>query len=788
MKASNSNIGVIASFLVSLITIILPTVNARPWEASAIRPEDLLNLREFGSLGPIEISSDGKLVICEVHENRQSIVVDPSESLLTGVPWYGKGMDILLVNTETQASRTLTRNGGSNWSPKWSPDGQHVAFLSDRDGSARAKLWVWDRPTDALRKISDLPVRAGGIEWMPNSEDVLTTIFPEDRYPDANRAFPAESVKIPQNEIGTRRSTVVLYSSNSVSAKNSSNGVSDPWVLENNLDLVLMNIRTSQVKILVRNKSISQYSPSPDGSNVAFTTPKRFEKPGSQQILWDLSIVAVSSGKQSLVASDVRFDYDGASFSWSPDSLHVAYLAGGPMEFETGHGDCILADLNGGPPLNITSFRGRGPRQKQRRPLWDAAGKLVFMIRGDSVWKAETAAQTARQLAAIPGHRVVEFVAERNLLWSPDGGKSTVVLTFDDEARQSGFYKLQLEEGATARLLEKGQCYTCVNTNEHVSAVPNGRELVYASQDSQHYDDLWMSDFNFRSRRRLTHLNPALDRYQMGKARLVEWRSSDGDLLQGSLLLPSGYEEGRRYPLIVWVYGGDRGSDHVNNFGVVSGSANNLQLLATRGYAVLFPDAPQQLGTPMADLARTVLPGVSKVIEMGIADPDCLGVIGHSYGGYSALSLIVQTKLFKAAVVEDGIGDLISAYGQMNENGAAFGTSVAEHGQELMGGTPWDYRDRYIENSPLFFLDRVQTPVLIVHGASDTTVAAFLGDEIFVGLRRLGKEVEYAKYEGESHSPSYWSYANQLDLCHRVITWFDDHLKKQQADSARVHR
>jgi dipeptidyl aminopeptidase/acylaminoacyl peptidase len=113
----------------------------------------------------------------------------------------------------------------------------------------------------------------------------------------------------------------------------------------------------------------------------------------------------------------------------------------------------------------------------------------------------------------------------------------------------------------------------------------------------------------------------------------------------------------------------------------------------------------------------------------------------------------------------------------MGEAGDAFGVANLEQGQGLMGGTPWEYRDRYIENSPIFFLDRVETPLLIVHGKEDTAVASFLGDEVFVGLRRLGKEVEYAKYKGEGHSPIYWSYANQLDFCNRMIGWFDKYLK-----------
>lgn len=97
-----------------------------------------------------------------------------------------------------------------------------------------------------------------------------------------------------------------------------------------------------------------------------------------------------------------------------------------------------------------------------------------------------------------------------------------------------------------------------------------------------------------------------------------------------------------------------------------------------------------------------------------------------------------------------------------------------------MGGGPWQYPNKYTENSPLFYLDRVQAPLLIVHGTEDTAVPSFLADEIFVGLRRLGKEVEYAKYEGEGHSQISWGYINQVDYLNRIIDWFDAHLKKPE--------
>ena len=115
----------------------------------------------------------------------------------------------------------------------------------------------------------------------------------------------------------------------------------------------------------------------------------------------------------------------------------------------------------------------------------------------------------------------------------------------------------------------------------------------------------------------------------------------------------------------------------------------------------------------------------------------------------------------------------------MDKTGAAFGTSNLEHGQNGLGGAPWEFPSRYLENSPIFYLNRVETPLLIVHGAEDTTVVPSLADEVFVGLRRLGKEVEYAKYKGEGHSPIDWSYANQKDFCNRMIAWFDKYLKRE---------
>jgi dipeptidyl aminopeptidase/acylaminoacyl peptidase len=195
------------------------------------------------------------------------------------------------------------------------------------------------------------------------------------------------------------------------------------------------------------------------------------------------------------------------------------------------------------------------------------------------------------------------------------------------------------------------------------------------------------------------------------------------------------------------------------------------------GYALLLADSDLEVGSPMVDLLKSVMPGIDKAVDLGVADPDRIGIIGHSYGGYGTLALIAQSSRFKAAVMRAGTGNLLSGYGHLLPDGTNPGITWSESGQGRMRGSPWEFRERYIENSPIFYLDRAAAPLLIVHGERDIAVPAFLADEVFTGLRRLGKPVTYLRYRDEGHWEGQWSYANQLDVLNRVIAWFDRHLK-----------
>jgi dipeptidyl aminopeptidase/acylaminoacyl peptidase len=739
--------------------------------------EDALKTVEFGELMPVGLSPDGKWLAYTVKSNQRSRMADRESWARSGVRDSFTGMDVWILSIETGIARNLTGGEGDSFMPAWSPDGHYLAFLSDRDGSGQLRLWVWDFIRNQMKKVSDLNVRQfGQIEWSPNGQEIIVPVIPENMSVDDYVKKFTSTSEGPITDTGKKvpGSTAVLYQSGgTVAGKEPPR--SDPWNLDGYLrDLKLIDVASGRANTVVRGQRIGTFFVSPDGSRIAYTIPKRFEKPGSQQILFDLVTKVLGTGAERAVASDVRFDYDGGSFSWSPDGRHLAYQTGGPEERVR---DCYVADADGGNVRDISMLSPLAPHMSTP-PLWDAGKKYIYFIRDGALWRSSIDQSKGVELARLPDRQIAKLIPQSsNLLWTPDGGKSTIVLTHDDVGKQDGFYRIDLITGESAKLLEKGQCYTCVNSEHQFAVRSDGRAVVFFTEDAQHDNDLWISDSSFGNPQRLTHLNPQFDKYKMGAARLVHWLSDDGQILRGALLLPADYQEGKLYPLIVWVYGGSLRSNDFDRFGLEGSGPFNLQIFATRDYTVLVPDSPQQPGTPMVDLAKTVLPGVNAIIEMGIADPDRLGVMGHSNGGYSTLGLITQTKRFKAAMEADGMADLLAEYGEMDQAGTAFGTSNLEHGQDALGGTPWEVRERYIENSPIFYLDRVATPLMIVHGSKDRAVSAYLGDEVFVDLRRLGKEVEYAKYEGEEHSPSYWSYANQVDFCNRVIAWFDRFLK-----------
>lgn len=725
---------------------------------------DALDVRYFSEYAPIDFSPDGAWIAFAARANKRNHDISPEELENTGVPHFGSASEIYLQDRRTGTVRKLTE-GSDNWLPTWSPNGQHLAFMSNRGGTGEARLWIWDKSNNSLYCASQVGTRGAQIAWVDNDSVAVAARPTEERAatpPGGGDANARPAGVQDSSAIGVREFRTIENS-----GKQQSVG---PWDLDRfRRALILVDIHGSHPPTtLVRSTRISSFYLSPDRRRIAYSSPLRFESPNSQQMLFDINSITLGSSAIKTIFHSVRMDISGREFRWSVDGSWIAFQASGMSEE---HYDAFVANSTTGAMRNVTQFRQVG--HSGGSPLWDREDHL-YILREGELWRAATDNTAAVRISRKDSVKIKQMVSDGNQLFETD--RSAFVLGQDNVTLSEHLYRVDLRSGMLTELGGSEGCLDCAVMRDSVWVSPERTSLAVVRETGSLPPDLWEYDLSRAVRTRLTTLNPTLEPYAFGNTRIVRWLSDDGVELGGTLLLPSGYVEGQRYPLVVWVYGTASGKNHLNSFGTAATGPLNMQLLATRGFAILFPDAPQNQGSPMLDLVKTVLPGVNKVVEMGVADKNRIGVMGHSNGGITTMDLLVQTRRFAAAVVIDGTSDLLGFYGEMDKKGASFGLPLDEQGLGLMGGTPWEFRDRYIENSPFFYLDRVSTPLLIVEGGADTFVQPYLTNELFVAMKRLGKTAEYATYEGEGHGPEVWNYKNQQDLAARVIGWFEHYL------------
>jgi dipeptidyl aminopeptidase/acylaminoacyl peptidase len=299
--------------------------------------------------------------------------------------------------------------------------------------------------------------------------------------------------------------------------------------------------------------------------------------------------------------------------------------------------------------------------------------------------------------------------------------------------------------------------------------------ILFTKETFQVFPDLHYADLSFQQTLVLSQANPWQKDYLWGSAEIVSWTSLDGQPLEGMLFKPENFDPRKKYPMIVNFYERSSESVHRHRAPEPHRSTINYTFYTSRGYLVFNPDVPYKPGYPGESCYNAVMPGIMSLIDKGFVDQDNIAAQGHSWGGYQVAYLATRTNLFKCIESGAPVVNMVSAYGGIRWETGLSRMFQYEHSQSRIGGTLWEQPLRYLENSPIFTMDKINTPMLIMHNDADGHVPWYQGIEFFVALRRLGKPVWMLNYNGEPHWPL--KYQNQKDFVLRMQQFFDHYLK-----------
>lgn len=336
-------------------------------------------------------------------------------------------------------------------------------------------------------------------------------------------------------------------------------------------------------------------------------------------------------------------------------------------------------------------------------------------------------------------------------------------------SKDAGFYRDAIAGSAEPRALVMEPCSFGTPVKARDADV-----LRFTRATFRDYPDVWISDLDFLDRERVSDANPQQAEFLWGDAELVDWTSPAGDELQGILYKPDDFDPDAEYPLLVYFY--ERMSDGLHRYSspTPGGSSIKYPFYTSRGYLVFVPDIPYRIGHPGESALEAVTSGIEAVTGRGFVDEDAIGVQGHSWGGYQIAYMVTKTDLFTAAVAGAPVSNMTSAYGGIRWSSGMSRMFQYEKTQSRIGATLWEARDLYLENSPVFFADAVDTPLLMMHNDEDGAVPWYQGIEYFVALRRLGKPAWLLNYNDEGHGLS--RRANRNDYAVRMQQFFDHYL------------
>ncbi len=485
----------------------------------------------------------------------------------------------------------------------------------------------------------------------------------------------------------------------------------------------------------------------------------------------DVWIVDINTGnaemiKEGLMAR-IRFSPAGKYLYWyhRADSSWYAWDVAGAREIRlTTPSTLKVWDELNDVPDHPGSYPAAG---------WLQDDKALLVSDGYDIWSLDPAGSRPPQNITFNGrtegirYRLLDFDPDNDYI---DPSEKQFLIGVIKATRAEGFYSLDMRrKQAPVRLTGGDFVY-----GTPLKARKDDR-LIYTKENFGLFPDYLLSDLSFRAEKRLTDANPQQKEYLWGTAEVVRWTSLDGQPLEGLLYKPENFDPAKKYPMIVNFY--EKSSTELNRHRIPEPGRSTIDChyYTSNGYLIFNPDVYYIDGYPGQSAYNCVMPGIMALIEKGFVDEKLIGAQGHSWGGYQVAYLATRTKLF--AAIESGapVVNMYSAYGGIRWETGLNRSMQYEHQQSRIGATIWEAPYLYWENSPLFAVDKIETPILIMANDKDGHVPWWQGIEFFIAMRRLGKPSWLLNYNGEPHWPL--KLPNRVDFQKRMAQFFHHYLK-----------
>jgi dipeptidyl aminopeptidase/acylaminoacyl peptidase len=651
----------------------------------------------------------------------------------------------------------------------WDENQTQLAFISDKDDAAarqpRFKVYRWDRKASQATEI--VSPSAAGFRKDLIVSDKATLAFSLD----GNRLFlgtapPPEAEKTADEEIPADEKVLV-----------------DLWHWKDDYIQPIQKVRAEQERnksyravwhvkeqkfVQLADETLETISPSNDGRYAIGSDNRKYRvisdyDPG----LTDLYLVNTSDGSRKLITQKQEF-----GVSLSPGARYAIYFDGK---------DWNSYAIATGKTVNLTGtlsvhFFNEDHDTPSTPPSYGVAGwtkddRQVLLYDRYDIWQVSPDGGGAKNLTDGVGRK--EEMQFRYVRLDPkersiDPSKPMLLHAENEQTRDSGFYRDKVDGGLPERLVMGAKDFN------NPTKARDAEVLMLTASRFDEFPDVWVSGPGFKDLKKVSNGDAQRAPFKWGTAELVPFKNVDGVPLKGLLLKPDNFDPHRKYPMIVYIY--ERLTQGLHTFRSPGpGTSINPTYYVSNGYLIFMPDIVYTTGYPGQSALKCVLPGIQAVVDRGFVDENAIGIQGHSWGGYQIAFMVTQTNRFKAAAPGAAVSNMTSAY-----SGIRWGSGLPrqfqyEHSQSRIGGSLWEYPMRYLENSPVFRADRVQTPLLMINNDEDDAVPWYQGIEFYLALRRLGKEAYLFSYNGEKHGLR--KRINQRDYTHRLQEFFDHFLK-----------